>query len=209
MRTVTALLLLFLPASACSQDSESPDARRASLRALYEQSGAAELQRQMSRQSRVVGRATAENAGRAFPNAAGPALAASIRSRDQARRAGAVPMPPDLRRALAPHFEATTLEKVRWNTAGPRVSLGTLLAGWYYSEGAVTLGDTIVFSDARMAGQLLLWAHELTHVEQFEELGVDGFASLYTTDWAELERRARENAVDVVREVRQADQDAA
>jgi hypothetical protein len=108
-------------------------------------------------------------------------------------------MPPEIRRELAPYFDEAMLEKVRWNTAGRRVSLGTVLAGWYSREGAVTLGDTIVFSNEKAAGQRLLWAHELTHVEQYDELGIDGFALLYTTEWAELEERARENAREVIR----------
>jgi hypothetical protein len=148
--------------------------------------------------------------GQTVPKTAGAALAASIRySRNQALRAGASPIPPDVRRELAPYFEPELLEKVRWNTAGRRLSLGTVLAGWFYREGAVTLGDTIVFSNQAAAGKRLLWAHELTHVEQYDELGIDGFALLYTTEWADLEKRASENASALNRRIRDASDEEA
>jgi hypothetical protein len=59
----------------------------------------------------------------------------------------------------------------------------------------MTLGEVVVFKDDRLAqGDLGLWAHELTHVMQYQRWGIDGFASRYVTDSAGLEREARANA---------------
>jgi hypothetical protein len=39
-----------------------------------------------------------------------------------------------------------------------------------------------------------VWAHELTHVMQFERWGVDGFADQYVRDSATVEQEAIDNA---------------
>ena len=87
------------------------------------------------------------------------------------------------------------------DNGGRRISLGTVLAGWYYREGAVTLDEVVVFSNANTAKDVQLWAHELVHVRQYEELGVDRFARLYVGSWPVLERQARDNAAIIAREV--------
>lgn len=133
-------------------------------------------------------------------HAAGTALAAAIRfSRDRAREAHVRTLSPEIARRLGPFFPAATLSRVRWTLAGRRVSLGTVLAGWYYREGAVSLDDTVVFSNMNTARNLELWAHELTHVRQMEELGLDDFALLYVADWRHLEEQARQNAATIAR----------
>jgi len=55
---------------------------------------------------------------------------------------------------------------------------------------AVTLGDVILFRDTRLAADPLLWAHELTHVEQYRRLGVEGFALRYVQQAWVLEQEA-------------------
>lgn len=141
-------------------------------------------------------RDSARTAGRSGADLAGDALAGSIRySRSQARSGTVRRMPAGLVARLDPYFPADTLERVRWSVAGRRApSLGTVLAGWYFREGAVTLDDTIVFSSERAAEGLELWSHELTHVRQYEELGVRKFARLYVLNWPVLERQAYANA---------------
>jgi hypothetical protein len=52
-----------------------------------------------------------------------------------------------------------------------------------------------MFRDAGTASQdLVLWAHELTHVMQYERWGTLGFAERYVRDHEVVEREARENA---------------
>ena len=39
-----------------------------------------------------------------------------------------------------------------------------------------------------------VWAHELTHVIQYEQLGIETFAFEYSYDFTDLENQARDNA---------------
>jgi hypothetical protein len=133
------------------------------------------------------------------PPQSAPAFAAAIRySRNEARASGARRPPTHVRRALEPYFPRAVLEQVRWNLPGRRPHLGSLVAGWYFNQGAVTLDDVIVFSDPRLAGDIAFWAHELAHVEQYRRLGVEGFARRYMADWRSLEQEARDRA-EVIR----------
>ena len=132
----------------------------------------------------------------------GVALAQAIRfSRKQASNAAPQLIPQDIAEALKSYFPSQTLRRVRWTTAGKRISLGTVLAGWYYREGAVTLDEVVVFSNLNTAKDVQLWAHELVHVRQYEELGVDRFARVYVDSWPVLERQARDNAASIAQDV--------
>ena len=127
------------------------------------------------------------------------ALAQAIRfSKRQTLAAGTYTIPPAIRDALEEFFPEDMLDDVRWTTAGNRIDLGSALAGWYLHEGAVTLDDAIVFSNRDTAEHLGLWAHELTHVVQYRELGINAFARLYTTHWRLLEQQAGRNAGHVL-----------
>jgi hypothetical protein len=126
---------------------------------------------------------------------AAAALAAAIReSRRQALERGVEPLPPHIRAVLEPYFPAPVLDAARWGTAGG-ISLDGMLKEWFYLEGAVTLGEVVAFSDDTKAQEdVELWAHELTHVTQYEELGVDTFALEYLSDFASMESEASGNA---------------
>ena len=53
---------------------------------------------------------------------------------------------------------------------------------------AVTLIDTVIFRRAADAeDNVALWAHELKHVQQYQELGVEEFARRYTRNYDDLE----------------------
>ncbi len=137
-------------------------------------------------------------------DAAALALAQSIAySRRSALAADARPIPPAIREALKGHFPDDVLDDVRWTLAGQRVDLGSALARWAINEGAVTMDDVVVFSREKGARSIALWAHELTHVVQYRELGVRNFARLYTTNWRLLEQRARTNAGEILRSIKQ------
>jgi hypothetical protein len=142
---------------------------------------------------------------RAVRQIGGPALARTIRlSRDRARQVGTHPVPPAIASVLAPHFPSIDFDQVRWQAASGRPDLGTALTHWYMREGAVVLDDVIVFTSARTTSDLRLWAHELTHVLQYRELGVDGFARVYITGYADLENQAERNAQRIMAELREA-----
>jgi uncharacterized protein (TIGR03437 family) len=99
-------------------------------------------------------------------------------SREAALSAGVSPIPANIRNQVAHLFPASLLDKVRFKTGSG--FLGTLQ--WFREEmtgGAITLDDIIVFSDESRANNLRTWVHELEHVRQYEQLGVDGFAQAY------------------------------
>jgi hypothetical protein len=136
-----------------------------------------------------------EEAREVLLNATAPVLAAAIReSRQQAIDRGVSPIPPHIRSTLQPYFPTAILDKARWTTAGG-ISLDGALTNWFNMEGAITLGEVIAFSDGMQAQQdVEVWAHELTHVVQYEELGIETFAFEYSSDFTDLEDQARENA---------------
>lgn len=140
---------------------------------------------------------------RRLPSEVVPALAATIRlTRDRARASGVRPAPANVIRALSPYFSPGVLTQVRWRTPMAQPSMSGLLVNWYFREGAVTLSDVILFSDAGLAQDPGFWAHELTHVEQYRRYGVDGFAHRYVNDWESLEREARQRAARIRAELR-------
>lgn len=158
---------------------------------------------QAAQASRLAwGRASGYVSGTA-PQAAGPAIAASVRySRGQALNGGARPPPADVRRELEPYFGEELLDEVKWTLSGQRLSLGSVLASWYFDEAAVTLEDVLVFSSPHASRNLWLWAHELAHVEQYRRWGVQGFARRYAADWVGIERAATRRADQVIAEIR-------
>ena len=120
-----------------------------------------------------------EDVREALLNATAPLLATAIReSRKQAIDRGVSPIPPHIRSTLQPYFPAAILDKARWTTAAG-ISLDGALTNWFNMEGAITLGEVIAFSDGMQAQQdVEVWAHELTHVMQYEQLGIDTIRSV-------------------------------
>ena len=130
----------------------------------------------------------------ALLESAAAGLATAIRdSRRQAVERGVDPIPPLIRAALDPYFPARILDKARWTTAAG-ISLDGVLTNWFNLEGAVTLGEVIAFSDGSQVQDVELWAHELTHVIQYEELGIEPFALEYLHDFRAVENQASSNA---------------
>ncbi len=69
------------------------------------------------------------------------------------------------------------------------------LAFSYGDAIALTLGEVVLFKSERLAqSDLQLWAHELTHLMQYQRWGIDGFAERYARDSAAVEREAIDNA---------------
>lgn len=125
----------------------------------------------------------------------GTALAVAIRlGRLEANRAGVQPVPRGLKRRFRQHFDEAVLDQARWTVAKPQSRLGRVLARWPVEEGAVTLGNIIVFKTESGSSNPRLFAHELAHVEQYRELGIEEFARRYAADPEPLEAQARKKA---------------
>ena len=119
------------------------------------------------------------------------------RSRDAAR-ADSRPIPKAIREALEPFYSDDLLAKVRYSI-GDTSPAG--VAGFAIRNGnaaAVTLIDTIVFKDDLYTQNLALWAHELHHVEQYRDWGLEGFANRYIFGWSEVEDAASAKASEFV-----------
>lgn len=132
--------------------------------------------------------------GQVMLNPAAPILATAIRfSRGQALNRGTQPIPPNIRASLSSYFPSSVLDKVQWATANG-VSIDGALKNWFNQEGAVTLDDVIVFSGTDSVRDVALWAHELTHVMQYSQMGVETFAFAYSANWDQIEGQARDNS---------------
>jgi hypothetical protein len=116
-------------------------------------------------------------------------------AREASIASGVRPMPPQIHRALLGYFPEAMLRKVR-HTSGHADSITIPgLAMTYGHIDAVTLVDVILFRDDHASRtDAKLWAHELTHVMQYERWGVEGFALRYLRDSTAVEQEARDNA---------------
>jgi hypothetical protein len=127
---------------------------------------------------------------------AGSALGGLI---DAARRRaiadGVRPVPARVYRSLLGYFPAALLQKCRYAVGNSQALSLPALAFTYGDATAITLGDVVLFKNQRVAdSDLKVWAHELTHVMQYQRWGIDGFAERYVGDSAAVEREAIDNA---------------
>jgi hypothetical protein len=124
------------------------------------------------------------------------ALAALIDSaRRQAIADGVRPVPPLVYRSLLGYFPAALLQKCRFAVGNSRALTLPALAFSYGDATAITLGDVVLFKNARVAEtDLKIWAHELTHVMQYQRWGTEGFAERYVRGSAAVEQEAIDNA---------------
>lgn len=122
-----------------------------------------------------------------------------LASRNDAIKAGVSPIPAAIRAKLKGHFPEALLSRVRYRIGtGHDFSLQT--NAFKGNAVAITLDEVILFRPTEnVAANANLWAHELTHVQQYERWGVRGFARRYTLDYlaveAEAEAAARKYAV--------------
>jgi|GEM_PF-1999460 len=136
-----------------------------------------------------------------FLNPAGTALAVAIRDARANVRPRANKMPQHVKDVLAPYFPASILNRVRWkrqSSAG--FGLDSIVLRVADGADAITLDDTVVFKhdpNAKDIDAYELWAHELLHVIQYQNMGVEGFANAYSLDWNGLENQAKQGAAEI------------
>lgn len=121
---------------------------------------------------------------------AAQALASGIKTaRDETIKAGVLPIPPAIRAKLAATFPAELLDRVRYRV-GREGTFG-MQAFQYGEVQAMTLLDVVVFRSERDAlANDVLWAHELTHVRQYDRWGPEEFAARYVRDHKAVEDEA-------------------
>jgi hypothetical protein len=116
-------------------------------------------------------------------------------AREAAISNGVKPIPPQVHRQLLGYFPEAMLRKVRYASGHAEAITIPGLAMTYGHIDAMTLVDVILFRDDTEArADAKRWAHELTHVMQYERWGVDGFARRYLQDHDAVEQEARDNA---------------
>ena len=146
----------------------------------------------------LPGRASAQTQGLApmLEGYAAQGLARLIAStRERAIADGVRPIPVPVQRGLIGYFPDALLRRVRFGVGRVEAISLPSLAFSYGDAAAITLGDVVLFRDAaKAAADLKLWAHELTHVLQYQRWGIDGFAERYVHDSKGVEREAYDNA---------------
>ncbi|MFJ3483788.1 DUF4157 domain-containing protein [Pseudomonas sp. NPDC090202] len=139
---------------------------------------------------------------------AAPALALWLsQSRAEAANGLTQPIPEAIREQLLRWYPPSVLDAALYKVGdnGELSAAGAMLQN--PDVGAVTLIDIIVFRNAEAAEHdVALWAHELKHVQQYQEWGVAGFAQRYTEDFNQVEGPAYEIQAKVGRVLRGLDQ---
>jgi hypothetical protein len=136
---------------------------------------------------------------------AAPALAMWLtQARAEAAIADIQPIPAPIREQLLRWYAPSVLDAARYKVSdNGQFSAATAMLQ-NPDVGAVTLIDIILFRDAQSAEQnVALWAHELKHVQQYQEWGVEGFAQRYTQDFNAVEAPAYAIQAEVRRAVRE------
>lgn len=126
-----------------------------------------------------------------------------LQSRESAAAGGTQPIPLHIRAQLEPYYDIGVLDAARYKV-GDGEALGaanTMLQN--PDVQAVTLVDIIVFRHAEDAqDNVALWAHELLHVQQYQQWGVREFARRYTRDHDAIEAPAYQRQIEVARALR-------
>ncbi len=127
-------------------------------------------------------------------------LAAAIRAARERHAANAQLLPADVVAALTGKFAANVLSRARFTIGSVEITLPNFIgasARFLGNEYAVTVDDIIVFNTqpGSFAANGAWWAHEVTHVEQYSQLGIEGFAFEYVRDFGQnLEGQANARA---------------
>lgn len=125
-------------------------------------------------------------------------------ARDEANLAGTQPIPLHIRAQLEPWYDFAVLDAARYRVGDPQQISAANALLHNPDVNAVTLIDTIIFRRAADAeDNVALWAHELKHVQQYQELGVEEFARRYTRDFNALEGPAYAIEAEVAKALRE------
>jgi hypothetical protein len=117
----------------------------------------------------------------------GPALEQAIISSHNTAINGAMPIPAQMRQQLTGYASEDSMNRVRYKIGDNGfVNLAHLLEQGG-AAAAVTLIDVVVFRGPSEASDPSIWAHELTHVDQYRDWGVHSFAVQYTRNWHSVE----------------------
>lgn len=111
-------------------------------------------------------------------------LAAAIREARARHIAGAKPLPADVKKALANFFPQDVLDRARYTVGTVEITLPNGIGKvqkFLGNDYAVVCDDVIVFpkDPGTFRNDPQWWGHEVTHVQQYKEWGIDEFAFRY------------------------------
>jgi len=116
-------------------------------------------------------------------------LAAAIQQAHDRFQRIAKPIPTDVRSELLKRgFTTTVLDRARYAVGTVEIALpnfvGKFERYFEHQDMAVTVDNIIVFprEPGSYAESCTWWAHEMTHVKQYTEMGVEAFAYSYSND---------------------------
>jgi|SRR5215213_1366779 len=132
-------------------------------------------------------------------------LAAGIRAARERHVQNARPLPDDVKAALKDHFNESTLNRAKYSVGNVQITLPNFIgqgAKLFGEDGyAVVADDIIIFNTPPPSykDDPFWWAHEMTHVQQYEQLGVEGFAYKYLMHPKGVEAEANNKASEVTK----------
>ncbi|MDF9756542.1 hypothetical protein ACVWY1_001583 [Pseudomonas sp. TE6288] len=136
--------------------------------------------------------------------ATGSLVFALRQARDEATANGTQPIPLHIRAQLEPWYDFAVLDAARYRVGNEQQISAANALLQNPDVNAVTLIDTVIFRrPADAEDNVALWAHELKHVQQYQALGVEGFAQQYTRDYQALEGPAYEIEAKVAKALRE------
>ncbi len=114
-----------------------------------------------------------------------PILAGLIKaSRSDARNAGVNPVPVHIKNRLRGYFDDRLLNSIRYRV-GQGHELSLQANSFRFGDAvAIALIDTIVFRNSYDSqNNLVLWAHEIAHIQQYSDWGLMNFAKRSLRDY--------------------------
>lgn len=126
-----------------------------------------------------------------------------VQSRNTVATGDIQTVPLNIRAQLEPYYDIRVLDSARYKVGDDAQlnAANTILQN--PDVNAVTLVDIIVFRSPDDAlNNVALWAHELKHVQQYQQWGVSEFATRYTRDYSAVETPAYEIQTQVARALR-------
>lgn len=126
-----------------------------------------------------------------------------VQSRSNMAASQLQPIPLHIRAQLEPYYDLRVLDTARYKVGdnGEMDAAHTLMQN--PDVEAVTLVDVIVFrSEEDAQNDVALWAHELHHVKQYLDWGVEDFARRYTRDFNSVEAPAYKIQGEVARAIK-------
>ena len=127
--------------------------------------------------------------GQRLDEAAGFALEQLIIALHNSAIVGASPMPARVRQRLSGYASENSMNRVRYKIDDSGL-LGLTQVLESGGTAAVTLIDVVIFRGPSEANDPSIWAHELTHVDQYLAWGLHGFAMQYARDPNSVENPA-------------------